>query len=455
MRESRNQRYFILNGAFWSIYNALTFGFISVFALALGASNLTIGILGSMPFVAAIFSQIPGAKITEYFSRKRIYVLLTIFSRLTWIFILVIPFFFNSNPFVFLVLFFFATQFLEYLVDPAWASLAGDVVPDRIRGKFFGKRQLIKSFLWMVAILFGGIYLDLFQNESLFGFSTMFFAGILFGLSATWALSRIKEPDTMDHNHHHKLKEFFTFSPTFKRFCIAVFFFNFAYMIASPFFVVYMLKNLEMSYTFYVVSFSLTILSRIIAEKHIGRISDKYGDKTLAMISMFGTALVPLIFIFITKQTIWLIVPAQILAGYVWGGAELTIFNLLLDLTDKKERPVQVAEYNLITSIPLVVSPILGGLLADKVIVVLSGIPLVFAISCILRMLSPFFLRGLKEPRAKKEYPFREILKDSMTFHPAKGAQQVIRVISRKIKNRKDHNGIKENIRKTAKISNL
>ncbi len=429
-----NRRCLLLNGGFWSVYNALTVGFISVFALALEASNVTIGILGAVPFVSAILSQIPGAKITEYFKRKTIYFSLTLLSRLIWILVLLAPFIFKSNPLLFVIVFFFLIQFLEFAADPAWTSLAGDIVPDKVRGRYFGKRQVIKSLLWMIAILFGGVYLDMFPKGNFIGFASMFFAGALFGLAATFAISKIKEKDTLDHNHHHNLKEFFAMPNALKRFCIAQFFFNFAYMIASPFFTVYMLKNLGMSYTFYVVAFSLTILTRVLAERHIGKLSDKYGDKPLAVISMLGTALVPLIFIFITKENLWLIVPAQMLSGFVWGGTELTLFNLLLDLTDRKERPFQVAEFTLLTSIPLFIAPILGGIIADNAEFLLTGIPLVFAVSCILRGASPFLLAGIKEPRGKRAYPIGTVFKEVITFHPTKGAQHFVRVIVKRIR---------------------
>lgn len=107
-----------------------------------------------------------------------------------------------------------------------------------------------------------------------------------------------------------------------------------------------------------------------------------------------------------------------------------------------------MAEFTLLTSIPLFIAPILGGIIADNAKFLLTGIPLVFAVSCILRAASPFLLAGIREPRGKREYPIGAVFKEVITFHPTKGAQHFVRVVVKKMNNSKMQNELQKDVTK-------
>ncbi len=404
MKLTQNQKHLINSGALWAVYNGLTGAFLVAFALALGAPNIVIGFLASIPYVAILLAEYPGAKLVEFYSRKRICIVMLSISRLLWIPICLLPIFFRQHPLLTLVTYYFFIQFTEYIVDPAWVSMAGDIVPAKTRGKIFASRSVIMGIAGMITSVAAAAYLDLFPKDSVFGFSTMFAVGIVFGLWAVSTFGKIKEQEYPDHRHH-SLKEFFRLDDgDFRKFVFIIVFFNFAVTIASPFFTVYMLKNLEMNYTLFMVAAAVATMSKILAQTQYGKICDRYGDKPVAIISFFGTALVPLAFMFITKDAYWFVFPAQIISGIFWAGADLSTFNLLLDLTGKEKRAVQVAEYSMITAIPIIIAPVIGGYIADNAALILTGIPLVFGISFILRAAASLLLFTIKEPRAKKEH---------------------------------------------------
>jgi MFS family permease len=140
---------------------------------------------------------------------------------------------------------------------------------------------------------------------------------------------------------------------------------------------------------------------------------------------------VPISYLFITKETIWLLIPAQIISGVVWAAADLSRFNLLLDLAKPKKRAMQIAEYNLYASVPLVVGPIVGGLLAENAVFILAGIPLVFLISAVLRALAALMLLRIPEPRSKHEYSAAYVFREAMHFHPNRGIVSGVQIIRR------------------------
>ncbi len=289
------------------------------------------------------------------------------------------------------------------------------------------------SFAGMVASLLAGAYLDLFPKESYIGFVTLFSVGILFGLYSNVIMAKIKEPEYRDHDHHG-FREFFHVDGQFRTYCWIMVAFNFAVMLASPFFTVYMLHNLGLSYTYYVIVGAIATVSRILAHPHFGYVSDRYGDKPVALICMLGTALVPLLFVFVTKQTLWLIIPAQIISGIVWAGTELSTWNLLLDLTKRNQRALQVAEYNLLNSIPMIVAPVIGGLIADNVTIILTGIPLVFVLASILRAMTALWLTRIHETRVGAEQPLRDVFAHVVTVHPFHGIEHAIKIVVKRVK---------------------
>lgn len=432
MRLTLDQKRLMYSGAVWALYESLTAGFLIVFALALGASNTAVGVLGALPYVATLLMEIPGAKLVEFFRRKAIFVTATGISRCCWLLIILTPYLFTDYTLWFLGGFFFLVRCLEYLADPAWASWAADLVPDRVRGAFWGRRNMLVSLAGMLGSLAAGAYLDLFPAESYLGFASLFGAGILIGLWSTWIMGKAAEPAYRDHDHH-RLREFFHVDGQFRTYCWIMVAYNFAVMIASPFFTVYMLHNLGLSYTWFVIVGAIATVSRILAHPHFGYVSDRYGDKPVALICMLGTALIPLLFAFITKETIWLVVPVQVISGIVWAGTELTTWNLLLDLTDRDKRAMQIAEYNLLNSVPMIIAPVVGGLIADNVTLVLSGIPLVFVIASALRAITASMLAQIHETRAGVEHPASEVFLHVITVHPFHGIERAIKVVVRRV----------------------
>jgi len=435
MSYNKNERTLLKSGTLWGLYTGLTAAFVTAYALALGAPNTVIGILGALPWIANMLSQIPGAQILEYFSRKKVYVASTTISRLSWLLIILIPYFFMHNTFFYLVIFVFLMKFTDFSADPAWISLFADVVRKKHRARFTADRRILIGIAHMVITVIAGMYLDLFPENNFAGFSTVFFVGLIFGLATTVVTSRIKEPEYIDHRHH-PVKEFFTLRGAFMKFCMFILYFHFATHLASPFFAVYLLKNLDFSYTFFMATVGITSLSKLISHYHFGKILDRFGEKNVLFFGVMGVSLVPLIYLFINDSTKWLVIPTHIISGFAWAGTDQSIFQMLLDYTDKEQRALQVAEYSIISSFPIVIAPILGGVIADNVNWLLAGIPLVFAISFCLRLSAILFVMRLKEPRDGKHYSAFYVFRRVVGLRPIEGISHVVHVVKKGVFNR-------------------
>ncbi|UCC96119.1 MAG: MFS transporter, partial [Candidatus Omnitrophota bacterium] len=79
----------------------------------------------------------------------------------------------------------------------AWLAWMSELVPQDIRGSYFGKRNMIASACGMVVVLLGGKFITLWENRfseaNPYGFIILFIAGLAAGLIATWFLSRTPE----------------------------------------------------------------------------------------------------------------------------------------------------------------------------------------------------------------------------------------------------------------------
>jgi MFS family permease len=425
MKVDKSQKRLIRSGAWASLWNGFTAAYLVAFALALGASNTVVGIIGAVPFIARLFAELPGAKLLEYFHRKNIVVTAGVISRIAWLGIILVPFIFKDHPLIAIVLFYFISKFFGFLMEPSWVVMLADFIPVKIRGEFWAERQKLFGLFGMIAMVVGGWYLDLFTLPDFTGFVTIFAVGILFGFVTTYEIFKVKDKFKQSHEHHG-FKEFFQLDGAVKKFTIFNFVFNFAVWLAAPLFAAYMLHDLSLSYTTFSIAVSVTLITKLLLFKHVGKLSDKFGDKPVLLLSVMGTSLSPLMFIFVTPETLWLIWPAQIINGIVWAGYDVTFFNMFLDVTTPEKRAVQTATFKIVTGVPLVIGPILGGFMADNLTFMLTGIPLVFAISSILRFGSSFFLIGMHESRAKKEYALSEVFVHAFEFHPSKGFEHVI-----------------------------
>jgi MFS family permease len=425
-----SKRVFFAASSLMAAFNGLTSVYLVAFALVLGASNIMIGLLGALPYLANLITQIPAARLVQILTRKKIIVTFEFLSKIFWVPLLLSPFIF-TDPIIFIIIFYLITKICESFTTPALTTLIADSIPSQTRGEFISQRQKLINLFGMISMILAGLWLQQFPKESPLGFAIMFALGALLGIIGAFVYKKVDEPEYSDHDHH-TIKEFFTLNGEMKKFVVFQILFNFSFMIASPFFAVYMLKNLNIGYEFYGIASAATTLSVILTSQYIGKLTDKYGDKPVAIIGHFGVAAVPLLYLAVTTQNIWLLIPVQLISGAMWAATDIATINLLIGLSDSKKRAIQIAEYTFYTSIPLIIAPIVGGWITEHVTIwMLSGIPLIFVASAILRLVTASLLFRIKEPRQDHEYPAVHVFMEAMHFHPNKGIRYSINVVKR------------------------
>ncbi|MDB4349751.1 MFS transporter [Omnitrophica bacterium] len=413
----------IIDGALSAVMGSLAGGiFLMGFALkVLKAQPQQIGILAALPMFANLI-QIFGSYIIEKTGKKKILCFLSIlFSRVFWILIIMLPlaiFAPLSDWRVWVLVAVIALSSLfGSLSGVAWLAWMSDLVPENIRGTYFGKRNMIASACGMVVILLGGKFITVwersFSETNPYGFIILFALGLLAGLVATWFLSGIPEARGPDKKEGAGFNLSVFLQPLKDRNFLTLILFvsawMFAIQIAAPFYGVFMIENLKVDFTAITIFGTFATFATLLMMKIWGPISDKLGNKPVIIVSGLVLAIVPFIWVLALPGNYYLaVLAAHILSGAFMAGAALSQFNILIKLSPAQGRSVYLALFAAITGLAGALAPIVGGSLSKILegfsLTVLaynvSNLHVVFIISSLLQILTIFFILKVREPAA-------------------------------------------------------
>ncbi len=416
---NKNLRMVKLEGVFSTAYTYLTTPFLVVFAVLLGANNFELGLLVAINAFFGLIGQIPSARLVQLGSdRKKIAAFASLFSRVVWIPIALLPVFFPGTALIALMILVSLSAFLASIYSPAWVSIMGDIVPVELRSSYFGSRNRLMAIATILVLIFSVLVLSCFSKDSFVGYWMFFGIAGFFGLLCFIFIKKLDDPgfekEEIIPDISQSIKNLVR-QPNFKIFVIFYLILNLGIGIASPFWHAYVLNNLN-AHPMWVsaITFSLA-LGTLISMGVWGRVSNKFGNRASTIISTLGIALVPFVwlFVFSPEQAVL----ANFFAGIVWGGFNLSIFNYLLDITPKTKRPMYIAVIASIVGIPTFIGPLLGGVFAGWFsgfsFMFLDDLKMVFLASGIIRLVSLVFLVQLEEPRTERfssYFVFRNII---------------------------------------------
>ncbi len=154
-----------VNAALWAIGNSLTTGpLIYYLASDLGASGLSMSLLLALPNLAGVMRLVAPAVVYQAGTARRASLLILSISYLLIvglpIVVGMVPVLSRPVAVVAMVSLLFAHQLFEYLGVVALWSWWGDLVPTRIRGRYFGRRQIVLLVCTIPTVLISGYFAD-------------------------------------------------------------------------------------------------------------------------------------------------------------------------------------------------------------------------------------------------------------------------------------------------------
>jgi MFS family permease len=341
--------------------------YFSAFALFLKATTPQIGLLASLPPLLASFMQLVSAWLGRLTGQRKAIILAGAgLQAASWIPILALPLLYPSHAVPLMIASVVLYQCGAHLVTPQWSSMMGDIVPPRRRGRFFALRTRLVTAVTFASLLLGGFVLHHFnrQGETLAGFVILFCIAACARLVSIYQLSRMHDPGRqvaalespfsrswltrLRHSNVVRFSIFFALT-------------QFSVSIASPFFTVYMLRDLEFTYLAFTVNTATAICAQFLTLAQWGRISDIFGNRRILAATGLLVPLMPILWVF--SSNFWYLLLVQAVSGFAWAGFSLSASNFVYDLIAPDRRATYLAVHNVIASIGIFSGAMLGGYL--------------------------------------------------------------------------------------------
>lgn len=422
-------RYSILEGSYYSAMVGFGESFFTAFAVFLKATNLQIGLIGSLPQALGAALQLFSNRLIHIFgSRKRLVCALALLQGLMYIPVM-LTFYFGKFSIFYLILFISLYFIFGSIINPAWSSWMGDLVDERKRGAYFGLRNKISGMVSFVSFVIAGFMLQRFSDSTITqyaGFAVLFVIAFISRIfSFVYLLKKYEPPYRVVKGAEFGFVEFLQ-KARFTNYGMFVIFYccmNLAVYIAAPFFTVYMLKDLNFSYLTFTLISAIAIIAKYLTMPAWGKACDRFGTRKVLTLSGFLMPAVP--FLWTLSTDIWYLVLVQVFSGLVWAGFDLSSFNFIFDTTSNEKRATCVAYYNVLNGAAVFTGAMLGAAIIKYIPldnILWSSYYLVFIASFGLRYVASFiFIPKLKEARQVQTISYKNLFLNVISAAPTMG----------------------------------
>jgi HEAT repeat protein/MFS family permease len=362
----------VVAGSLGALWWSVTLGsYFQLFARALGAGEVTIGLLATIPSLAHVF-QIASAWFVERIGRRKKYWAVTEATRRIVLALMpLLPFVFIDDFAVARALM-LVTLGLSSVLGSAgftpWYSWMADIIPERERGRFFGMRSAIVNLAVVILLPVFGRILDVFSEERQFvGFAIVFGAAAVIGLIDIVVHSFIPEPPMRRDRERADLAAMIVRplkDSNFRRFFFGWGLWSFASFVTVPFYAVYFRETLGVDFAFIGVVNSVGLFVAMAGSAFWGSVADRLGSKPVFNICAVASIPLPVFFFFATPENARTVLIIQAAVGGVLGsGMNSGFTNLLMGLSPREGRSMFIAVFFTVTGVVTSVAPIVGGLI--------------------------------------------------------------------------------------------
>ncbi len=394
------------------------------------ADDFQLGIIAAVP-VAVNTLQIAISYIMERKKNRRfLFLFFGVLGRSLWILIGLIPYFIPATAsmlrvWMVIVLVAFISSG-NCFVNLGFQSLMSDLVPLRIRGRYFSSRQRMSL---IIGILSGLLVSWIMDKTGMVGYTIVLVLAGISGILDIGFFFFFRWPPMVSSPEEHGSANsslFTMIKGVFQNrsYVLLILFYtcwHFSVNLAAPFFNVYMLESLRMSYT--QITLFNQIVSNLITVLFVarwGRLIDHYGNKPIMQIAAIGCIFIPMVWFFTTPNRTWFIIIQSIINGFFWPCMDLGQQNLSLNLSGEKNRSMYLAVFfACINLIGVALGNSIGGYLVQVPYTALEGLNIhilgvglskyhyIFLTSSLMRLITIFVIL----PLVKEEdtIPYKQV----------------------------------------------
>jgi MFS family permease len=401
----RTLRLVVFEGVLSMIAIGLQQTFYVPFLTAMGADKLQVGIGAGLPALVTGLIQIyvPGL-LRKGSGYKKLVVFSVLGHALSFLPFSVIAFWHGYHAVWLSILAITVNAAMMGLGSSAWSDWMSYLVPKRRRGKYFAMRNRVWTFFQLAICLIAGRCLDTVGGKALIIFAAIWGIAFLTRLLGGLVMNMQYEPSAVRLRPDEE-GTFFDFllsmhRNSFGQFVLAFSLLNFAAYFSAPFFAVYMLTDLKLSYLNYTILQSIPSIMIVVTMSFWGKLCDRIGYVIPMRLFCLIVLVLPLVWVLTSNY--WLLVVCQMFAGISWGGMQMAAFNYSLDAVGQQNRFRSISYLNCITGFCMFAGSSLGGVL-EPVLPRWTASPLhsIFIVSVVFRVLPVILFQLLPVDKPK------------------------------------------------------
>jgi MFS family permease len=358
-----NLKTFIIFGILFELMTVFYNPYAMKFLERIGGNEFHFSLVNSAKGIIMVFTALPAAfiinKIYDKQKATANIVLAMAFFIFSMFFIPMLPV--NSQVIVFILI-------LSLLMIPisfynvSYQNITGEIFPVR-RARVLSTRSIYTIVFTTVVTLASGLIFRYFakENDDFIMIYRIFYAlAFASGLLAYFVFKKMNyspsKPEAL-MPFKGSLRTVFK-NKRYTKFVLSSTIFHFGWQMGWPLFSIYTIKTLGAD------EFWLSIISvgsaivMLFAHRMWPRLIEKYGNEKIAYICTFGMAITPILYV-VSKSLIVLAIFSTS-TGFFTAGTITVLFSDLLEVVPEKNRIIYVGYYNVLTSITLAISPLVG-----------------------------------------------------------------------------------------------
>lgn len=429
------------------------------FCWLLGFDDFHFGLLQAIPCAATVAQLVAAVYVERSGLRKYLFLYTGTIHRLLWLVIAVIPLIVRPGraAIAAFLMTYAVSSILGHVASPPWQTWMGDLIPRRIRGRYFSFRRIYTIPLQVVVTIVSGYLMDrsvlpmapgVVMTPANQPYLTMVICGIfifsgLCGAMDILLFRKVREmvsPPLLEHPEPsqepagRRLLHAFTepaltlLKPLadrqFRNYALYAASITFAANFGGSYYMTNALKNIGYSKLgANVVLIVFGALSGMFMARGWGRLIDTWGRRPVLILGTIGVVFGILGWMFIPPGNMVLAyvlgIAACVWGGVMWGAINLAQVSLVMGFSDTAGRSKFVAASAVFSNVGGFFGGLLGGVLAQK-LVFLQAHPLhvgpflwnnyhiTFIVSSVARAASLVWLIGLVDPGSR---PFGDLVR--------------------------------------------
>jgi MFS family permease len=360
-------------GALQATMVALSGGvFLTAFALSLGADALVIAVLAAVPLAAKLSQLFTSAHIERAGHWPRTALVCGAIARVLLLAAAAVPLLFGQGPSAAraLVVLVALSSLAASFFDLALLTWMAELVPVSIRGRFLGQRNRNSGVAGQVAALAAAVVLDWISGAgqgSPILFAALFGVAGVIGLAAIPVLARVPPPRRSTSRVELTPLRTMLVTPlrdgNFRTFLGFAVVWHVALGMSAPFLIVFMLEGLELSLLQVTLLGAATTMTGALTMEYWGRLGDHFGTKTVVRTGTYLITVPTLLWLFVTPENAWPIVPIHVLSGFGWGAYNTNVNNMVLKIAPDGRGPSYVATLSAVAGSAEAVGPFISGVI--------------------------------------------------------------------------------------------